>query len=467
MSRVLPLSLPCASETLDAVGALVVVVDREGRIVAFNRACSEFTGYRAEEVLGRSVFEILLPADEAPEVRGWIAAAQPENFPTQRELRWVDKDGAERPIAWTTHPLLDADGRIVQFVSTGIDVSSQRTAERDAERWRSRTESFLNHAPALAYWKDLDGRFVFVNRRHEQLTGLPREQTIGRLVEEVFAPADAAEFRAEDERVARTGRPASSEATVVHGDEDHHYFTVKFPLHGPDGTVEGVGGISTDITERVLVEKELERSYHETLRRLARAVEFRDNDTGEHIERMSSFCELIARGLSLGEQQCALIRAASTLHDAGKIAIPDEILLKPGSLTDRERAIMQTHAATGHQLLTGSASPLLQLAASIALTHHERYDGTGYPRRLAGHDIPIEGRIAAVADVFDALTSDRVYRPALPIDEAIELMDAERGRHFDPIILDTFLAGISATHNATRPAARAESAPTVAHAGHA
>jgi putative two-component system response regulator len=231
--------------------------------------------------------------------------------------------------------------------------------------------------------------------------------------------------------------------------------------------VEGVGGISTDITERVLVEKELERSYHETLRRLARAVEFRDNDTGEHIERMSSFCELIARGLGLDEQQCALIRAASTLHDAGKIAIPDEILLKPGSLTDRERAIMQTHAATGHQLLTGSASPLLQLAASIALTHHERFDGTGYPRRMAGHDIPIEGRIAAVADVFDALTSDRVYRPALPIDEAIELMDAERGRHFDPIILDTFLAGISATHNATRPAARAGSAPTVAHAGHA
>jgi putative two-component system response regulator len=452
---------------LDAVGALVVVIDREGRIVAFNRACSVLTGYRAEEVLGRSVFDILLPADEAPEVRGWIATAQPENFPTQRELRWTDKDGAGRLIAWTTNPLLDTDGRILQFVSTGFDVSPQRAAEHDAERWRTRTESFLDHAPALAYWKDLDGRFVFVNRRHEQVTGVAREQTIGQLVGDVFASGHAAEFRAEDQEVARTGRPAYSEATIVHGDEAHHYLTVKFPLHGPDGTVEGVGGISTDITDRVRVEKELERSYHETLTRLARAVEFRDNDTGEHIERMSSFCELIARGLGLDERRCALIRAASTLHDAGKIAIPDEILLKPGRLTAEERAIIETHATTGHQLLTGSDSPLLQLAASIADTHHERYDGTGYPRRLAGEQIPIEGRIAAVADVFDALTSDRVYRAALATDEAIEFMNAERGRHFDPIVLDTFLAGISATRNATDPTAHEGSASVVTRTNHA
>jgi putative two-component system response regulator len=449
---------------LDAIGALVVVVDRQGRIVAFNRACREFTGYRAEEVLGHSVFETLLPADEGSEVRGLLAVAEPGSFPTERELRWVDKDGAERLIAWTTHAVLDADGGIVQFVSTGVDVSSQRTAERDAARWRSRTEAFLDHAPALAYWKDLDGRFVFVNRRHEHITGLAREQIIGKRTDELFGPDNAAEFRAADEEVARTGRPHYSEATVAHGDEEHHYVTVKFPLHRPDGTLEGIGGISTEITDRVRVERELERSYHETLTRLARAVEFRDNDTGEHVERMSSFCEMIARGLDLGELRCALIRAASALHDAGKIAIPDEILLKPGSLTAEERAIMETHAATGHQLLTGSDSPLLQLAASIAHTHHERYDGTGYPCGLAGDDIPIEGRIAAVADVFDALTCDRVYRPALPADAAVELMVAERGRHFDPLVLDVFLAGIAPDGGplATGAAAAPRKRPTAA-----
>jgi putative two-component system response regulator len=429
---------------LDAVGTLALIVDREGRIVAFNRACTALTGYSAEEVLGRSVFEMLLPADEAPELPLRMATAPPESFPSQRELRWVDKEGAVRLIAWTTNPLLDADGRIVQFVSTGVDVSSQRAAESDAERWRSRTQAFLDHAPALAYWKDLSGRYVFVNDRHQELTGLPREHTIGRRSEDLFDADTAAEFRAGDDEVVRTGKPAYSQSTVVYGGETQHYLTVKFPLHGPDGALEGVGGISTDITDRVRVERELERSYHETLTRLARAVEFRDNDTGQHVERMSAFCELIARGLGLDEERCALIGAASILHDAGKIAIPDEILLKPGRLTPEERAIIETHAATGHQLLTGSDSPLLELAASIAHTHHERYDGTGYPRCLTGDAIPIEGRIAAVADVFDALTSDRVYRPALTAAEAVALMVAERGRHFDPTVLDVFLAALAA-----------------------
>jgi response regulator RpfG family c-di-GMP phosphodiesterase len=133
-----------------------------------------------------------------------------------------------------------------------------------------------------------------------------------------------------------------------------------------------------------------------------------------------------------------MIRTASAMHDAGKIAIPDAILLSARRLTADERAVIETHAAIGYELLAGSTSPLLQLAAEIAHTHHERYNGSGYPRGLAGDEIPIEGRIAAVADVFDALTSERPYRPPLTVDAAIELMKAERGTQFDPVVLDTF-----------------------------
>jgi diguanylate cyclase (GGDEF)-like protein len=189
-------------------------------------------------------------------------------------------------------------------------------------------------------------------------------------------------------------------------------------------------------------ESAVQLSQAETIRRLAFAAEFRNAETGRHTERMSRYCELLARRLGLDDERCELIRLASALHDVGKIAIPDRILLKPGALTESERRVMERHAEIGHRLLAHSSSELLDVAATIALTHHERYDGAGYPRQLAGEAIPLEGRIASVADVFDAITSNRVYRPALPLDQAIEVMRAGRGTQFDPLVLDLFLEAL-------------------------
>ncbi|WP_411278162.1 diguanylate cyclase [Gaiella sp.] len=183
-------------------------------------------------------------------------------------------------------------------------------------------------------------------------------------------------------------------------------------------------------------ELELRQAQAETIRRLADAAEFRDEETGHHTERMSRMCEKIARRLGLDEDRCRLLREASPLHDIGKIAIPDEILLKRGQFTDQERRTMQRHAEIGHRLLTGSASEVLDLAATIALVHHERWDGHGYPYGLEGEAIPLEGRIAAVADVFDALTTERVYRSALPVETALEMMREQRGAQFDPLVFD-------------------------------
>jgi len=186
----------------------------------------------------------------------------------------------------------------------------------------------------------------------------------------------------------------------------------------------------------------LRRSHEETIRRLAWAAEYRDEDTGRHIERMSLFCDLLATSAGIGDERRDLLRNASPLHDVGKIGIPDSILLKPGALTPAEWEVMRTHAEIGHRLLSGSGAELLDLAALVAYTHHERVDGTGYPRGLLGEHIPLEGRIAAVADVFDALTSDRVYRPALPVDEALAVMRDGRATRFDPRLLDLFLDAI-------------------------
>jgi diguanylate cyclase (GGDEF)-like protein len=194
----------------------------------------------------------------------------------------------------------------------------------------------------------------------------------------------------------------------------------------------------------------LQRSQHrlylaqaEMIERLANAAELRSTGEARNTQRMSYYAALLARRLDLPEEHCERIRIATPLHDIGKIAIPDTILLKPGLLTPDERTVVERHAEIGHELLAGSSSEMLDLAAMIALTHHERYDGTGYPYRLAGETIPLEGRIASIADVFDALTSDRPYRPAMSHEEAIAVMREGQGVQFDPLMLDLFLDALT------------------------
>jgi putative two-component system response regulator len=180
-------------------------------------------------------------------------------------------------------------------------------------------------------------------------------------------------------------------------------------------------------------------SQAETIFRLARVVEFRDEETGHHLQRMSCYCETLAKRVGFSAARAESLRLASQLHDVGKVAVPDSILFKPGRLTPAEFEVIKQHAETGYTILSGSLSDVVQLGATIAWTHHERWNGGGYPRGLVGEKIPIEGRIAAIADVFDALTSDRVYRPAFPAKTALEMMRAQRDVHFQPELLDEFL----------------------------
>ena len=178
----------------------------------------------------------------------------------------------------------------------------------------------------------------------------------------------------------------------------------------------------------------------EAILRLSRAAEYRDPETGMHLLRMSNYTRLIAAqlGLPLAEQE--LLLDAAPMHDIGKVGMPDQILLKPGRLTPEEFGIMKQHATIGYEILRDSVSPLLQCAAGLALSHHEKYDGSGYPQGLAGERIHLYGRIVAVADVFDALTSERPYKRAWPTADAVELLKKDAGSHFDPRCVEAFLA---------------------------
>ena len=183
---------------------------------------------------------------------------------------------------------------------------------------------------------------------------------------------------------------------------------------------------------------DLQNAQVEALEKLAQAAEFRDDDTGDHIRRVGHCAEKLSLQLGLPAFEASLIGRAAPLHDIGKIAIPDSILLKPGRLTPEEFEIMKTHANMGAALLSHSRSPLMQRAEVIARTHHERFDGTGYPNNLGGEEIPLEGRIAAVIDVFDALTHERPYKKAWTIEAALEEIKRSAGTHFDADIVAAF-----------------------------
>jgi PAS domain S-box-containing protein len=321
-------------------------------------------------------------------------------------------------------------------------------------RGGSTFEQFLEFVPDAIVGVRQSGRIVLVNRRAEELFGYGREELDDRKLE-LLVPE---RFRAVHPRHQASyfedpyKREIGANLELFGARKDGSEFPAAISLssiewNGERITTAAVRDISTlRESDRERAQRraigELETSCRETVERLSSAIEMYDPAIGSHLERQAAIAALLGERLGLRPARVQLLRAAAPMHDIGKIAIPDGVLRKRGRLTSSERERMQSHTIVGHQLLAGSASELLKMAATIALTHHERYDGSGYPRGLAEEEIPLEGRIVAVADSFDALLTERPYRSAFAVEEAIELIASERETHFDPRLIDAFRDGI-------------------------
>ncbi|WP_139990652.1 HD domain-containing phosphohydrolase [Paenibacillus paridis] len=190
--------------------------------------------------------------------------------------------------------------------------------------------------------------------------------------------------------------------------------------------------------ESIMLHQEIIETQKEIILAMGKIGEGRSKETGNHVKRVAQYSYILAIGLGMSEWEAEMLRSASPMHDIGKVAIPDSVLNKPGKLTEEEFEQMKQHADIGYEFLRNSKRQLLQAAAIVAWQHHEKWDGSGYPRGLMGEDIHLYGRITALADVFDALGSSRVYKPAWKLDRILELIEAERGRHFDPMVVDVF-----------------------------
>jgi len=199
----------------------------------------------------------------------------------------------------------------------------------------------------------------------------------------------------------------------------------------------------TDITNQIQLNREIVATQREVISTMGAIGETRSKETGDHVKRVAEYSKLLALKCGLSLQEAEEIKMASPMHDIGKVGIADSILNKPGKLTEGEFEIMKTHAELGHEMLKGSQQPLLKTAAIISMEHHEKWDGSGYPRGLKGAEIHLYGRITAIADVFDALGHDRVYKKAWPLEQILELFKEGRGKHFDPSLIDLFLKNLN------------------------
>lgn len=342
--------------------------------------------------------------------------------------------------------------RSVAYLTLGGLVGTFVTQRR---RLEAELVRYYEQSLELLWSSDLSGRLVRVNPAWERALGAPAERMLGMHLSDLVHPHDR-------EAVARGLLDLSSGARESVGMRSRFRargglwvwleWSAGASLH--EGVIHGVAhdvsaqlraeqqlGDQARRLEAMVAERtrDLAEARAETLQLLAVAAEYRDDETSQHTERVGVLVAEIASALGLSEESVALLREAAPLHDIGKLAIPDRVLLKRGRLNDSERAAMHAHATLGARLLFGSHSPVLQLAGVIAESHHEWWDGSGYPKGLAGPDIPLVGRIVAVADVFDALTHDRPYKPAWPVEQALAMIRRSAGAQFDPQVVAAFL----------------------------
>lgn len=425
----------------------MMLLDAAGTVTDWNAAAETILGYTRLEAVGRDLTALMVP----PELHGTHRAAltrvlETRDFRQQRvDVPALRRGGARFPAEFTVAPF-DVAGATFFAVSVR-DLTDAHHARDALTASHQLLRTVVDSVPEAIYVKDTARRYTLINAAGAAQIGRPSEDILGRTDDELFPPQTAAQARQREEALFRGGGRVSYEVTDAVADGSHRtYWSTKMPLPGLDGQIGGLVGVSIDVTQRYLAEhlvrthndlltRRVERAQLEILERLARAAEYRDDDTGEHMARVGRAAAGIARELGLPPGQVALIEQAAPLHDVGKIGVSDTLLLKPGRLTPEEFEVVKTHALIGANILSGGHSPVVVLAEEIARTHHERWDGQGYPSGLRGRQIPVSGRIVAVADVLDALTSERPYKRAWTMDAALSEIRRQSGRQFDPDIV--------------------------------
>ena len=439
-----------AEAVLQNVADGIVTVDEQGLIEAMNRAAQGLFGYQRAEVAGQPLQSVIAHDhwDDFIEAAAVNRALGSTGDGPAEPLETVGrrKDGSQFAIEIGISEMQIGGRTFTVGVIRDITERAER-AERERRRGQAlRREAQLDRivfeeAPIGSVITGRDGRIERVNLAICMMLGHTPEVFSGAHLLEFTHPEDLQDS-------------AAAVAAVMDGALGAQHFETRY-LHAGGQVIEARVALTAirddadevkqlftqveDVTAEHRASRGLEQAQFEMLARLAAAAELHNDDTGQHTLRVAELSVAIARTIGLPEAQLELLRLAAPLHDVGKIAVSDSVLRKRGKLTDEEFEQVKTHTTAGAQMLAGSPFELLALAEQTALTHHEHWDGSGYPTGLAGEAIPITGRIVAVADVFDALTHHRPYKAAWSTADAVTEITSQSGRHFDPLVVEAFL----------------------------
>lgn len=439
------------------ISSIVSKTDSKGIITFVNKKFCDISGYSAQELIGQAHSIVRHPDMPAQAFKEMWETIQNKK-PWSGKVKNKKKNGEVYYVNTVINPIVDCDGNIVEYIGIRADVTELETIkEQLVKDLNISNENFYEaYRTAQAYQyaidqsnilsrTDINGNITYVNQQFCDISGYTKDELIGkshsiikhldspkatRLYKELWQTISSKKtWKGQFENISKDGKIYYVDSTIV-------------PILDKDGNILEYLAIRRDVTNIVTFHHELENTQKEIINKMGEIVEGRSKETGSHVKRVSEYSKELAILANLSEEDVNLLYAASPMHDIGKVGIPDSILLKPSSLDEEEWSIMKNHSKVGYDILKNSNRPILRAAAIVSYTHHEKWDGSGYPNALKGEEIHIFGRISAIADVFDALGSDRTYKRAWELEKIIDFFKKEKARHFDPILTDIFLQNI-------------------------
>lgn len=427
--------------------------DRDGIITYVNEKYCVLSGYSEHEIIGQrhSMFHTSEESDTKI-ADLWNTILQGNYW--HNTIKNRTKSGDYFILDQTIFPLYDAENSITEFMSIGDDVTElfhyrdfleielhkNRKNLAETLHFLEQYQEALQTSTAVCHMS-IDGEIIDANETFCMLLGYEKSSILEMkeclVCEHEDFSIDVIHHHLQDEgSFKKEYRYRTKEGLAK------TFASVFLPISNTDGKIVEILSIHHNITDLIELNQEILKTQHDVLTVLGEAAETKSEETGSHVKRVAAYTRFLADKYGLDPAHSQMLEMVAPMHDTGKIAIPDAILHKPGQLSVEEMEVMKTHAHRGHQMFSHSERPMMQLAALVALSHHEKYDGSGYPSGLKGEEIPIEGRIVAIADVFDSLGSPRVYKESWPLEKILDYFKEQRSHHFDPKLVDILFENI-------------------------
>ncbi len=426
---------------------IVSKTDKNGIITFVNDAFCEISGYSKEELIGKShniIRHSDMPSSTFKEMWESILAKKV----WRGVLKNRAKDGSSYFVQTTINPVVDTNGEIKEFIAIRTDITEleryKEILKKDLELSNNNVNYLKQYEEALNDFvleikTDPNGKILYVNDNFCKLSGYKKEELLEKDIKKNYKKQNSFKIASQ---ISGAVKESLVYANYTKDGKLFHTDTKIYPIYDSKDNIEAYIYLMYDISAIIEAHREIETTQKEIIYKMGEIGESRSKETGNHVKRVAEYSRLLAKLYGLSDEESKILYIASPMHDIGKVAIADSILHKPGKLDANEWEIMKRHSEIGYEILRHSKRAILQAAAEITYTHHEKWDGSGYPRGLKKEEIPIFGRITAIADVFDALGSDRVYKKAWKLEKILEFFKEQKEKHFDPDLVDLFLTHI-------------------------